>query len=62
MGFKFPIKEILQSGKIKIFEEAISRTVESFLNEVWPRVESSFGDTKKGMLERLKKDVFGKQS
>jgi len=60
MGFKFPIKEILQSGKIKIFEEAISRTVESFLNEVWPRVESSFGDTKKGMLERLKKDVFGK--
>lgn len=60
MGFKLPIKEILQSGKIKIFEEAISRTVENFLNEVWPRVESSFGDTKKGMLERLKKDVFGK--
>jgi hypothetical protein len=58
--FKPLIKEIFQSGKIKIFEEAFTRTVEDFLNDVWPSVEEKFGGTKKGKLSKMKKDVFGK--
>ena len=56
--FKPLIKEILQRGKIKIFEEVVTRTVEDFLSEVWPRVESGFGDTKKGMLEQVRRVVL----
>jgi len=58
--FKPLIMEMLQRGKIKIFEEAFTRTVEDFLNETWKKVESGFGGTKKGLLEQVKKDVFGK--
>jgi len=60
LKFKPKIKEILQSNKIKIFEEGFVRTVEDFLNEIWPSVESGFGNTKKGMLKQVRKDVFGK--
>ncbi len=58
--FKPLMKKILQGGKIKIFEEAFTRTVEDFLNEIWKKVESGFGDTKKGLLGQVKKEVFGK--
>lgn len=58
--FKPLIRKILQNGGIKIFEEAFTRTVEDFLNEVWPYVEGQFGSTKKGKLNKMKNDVFGK--
>lgn len=52
------IMKMLQSGKIKIFDEALTRTVEDFLTEVWPNVEERFGNTKKGKLKEVKNDVF----
>jgi hypothetical protein len=58
--FKPMMKEILRNGRIKIFEEAFVRRVEDFLNAVWPSVEERLGGTKKGKLNKMKKDVFGK--
>jgi len=58
--FKPLIKEIFQSRKIKIFEEAFTRTVEDFLSEVWSDVVGQLGGTKKGKLNKMKNDVFGK--
>ena len=58
--FRPLIEELLQNGGIKIFEERFTRTVEDFLNEIWSNVESQFGSTKKGKLNKVKNDVFGK--
>jgi len=58
--FKPLIKEILQNNKIKIFEEAFTKTVEDFLSEVWSDVEGRVGSTKKGKLNKMKNDVFGR--
>ena len=57
--FKPLIKQILQNEGIKIFEEAFTRTVEDFLNEIWSKVEGRFGSTKIGKLNKMKNDVFG---
>jgi len=58
--FKPLIKELLRGEGIKIFEETFTRTVEDFLNEVWPEVEGQLGSTKKGKLNKMKNDVFGR--
>ncbi|MCD6483458.1 MAG: DUF87 domain-containing protein, partial [Candidatus Aenigmarchaeota archaeon] len=58
--FRPLIKEILQNGEIKIFEETSTKTVEDFLNDIWPDVENHYGSKKKGMLNKMKNDVFGK--
>jgi len=58
--FRPLIKELLQNGGIKIFEETFTRTVEDFLNEVWSDVEGQLrSSTKKGKLNKMKEDVFG---
>ena len=57
--FKPLIKEILQNNRIKVFEEAFTRTVEDFLSEVWSDVVGQYGSTKKGKLNKMKNDVFG---
>ena len=58
--FKPLIKELLQNGRIKILEERFTKTVEDFLNEVWPDVEGHLRSSiKKGKLNKMKEDVFG---
>jgi len=58
--FKPLIKELLQNGRIKILEERFTKTVEDFLNEVWPDVEGQLRSSiKKGKLNKMKEDVFG---
>ncbi len=58
--FRPLIKELLQNGRIRIFEEGFTRTVEDFLKEVWPDVEGQLRSSiKKGKLNKMKDDVFG---
>lgn len=58
--FKPLIMELLRKNCIKIFEGASGKTVEDFLNEVWKDVLGTLGATKKGKLNKLKQEVFGK--
>ncbi|MBA2840920.1 hypothetical protein HNP87_001452 [Methanococcus maripaludis] len=58
--FKNLVKSLLKQEKIKIYDQYSQQTVGDFLESSWPNVKGSLKEPKLGILEKVKKDVFGK--